>query len=107
MKNLGKENQELKTKLAEISESQAIAAVAILINTATFGSVPLYEDGQETPNRILLLNAAKWIHSLISTEDFETDHKWLLDQIKLHPCALIGAEDPSAMEGTPAGHAGP
>ena len=61
--------------------------VAVFVNVATFGSHSKYEDGAPTPNRLLQLDCAKYLHGLVSTEDFESANKFLLDHFEAVPAS--------------------
>ena len=72
-----------KELLEAIRGDQMISAITVLLNVAAFGSTPRYEDGSETPNRLIQLGAAKFLHSLHSENNFEDEHAWLLSQIPM------------------------
>jgi hypothetical protein len=59
-------------------KAQIEKAVYALINVATFGSNSKREDGSPTPNRLRQLESAKYLHSLVSNQEFEVEHAFLL-----------------------------
>lgn len=82
--------------LARFRSEGLIFPITVLLNVAAFGSNPLYADGTETPNRLMQIEAAKFLHSLQGTTDFAEDHAVLLAQIESHP--LYGREkDPAVV----------
>jgi hypothetical protein len=56
-----------------------LTAVTVLLNVAAFGSTSKYEDGSPTPNRLLQIESAKYLHSLVSNQEFEVEHGFLLN----------------------------
>lgn len=86
-RNRSKEPRKMMTDkelLEAIRGDQMISAITVLLNVAAFGSTPaLYEDGSETPNRLIQLGVAKFLHSLHSENNFEDEHAWLLSQIPM------------------------
>ena len=60
-------------------------AVLTLIYSATFGSTARYEDGTPTENRLLQLECARYLHSLVSTAKFESVYELTLREFDATP----------------------
>lgn len=65
-----------------MDKKQIERAVAVLLNNATFGCVSKYDDGTSTPNRLMQLECAEYLHSLISEEKFSDTYSFILGQFE-------------------------
>lgn len=85
--------EEIKAAITEpegYDKFQIEKAVLTLIYAATFGSTTRYEDGTPTENRLLQLDCAKYLHSLVSADEFESAYEFTLRQFDaMPPCTRI------------------